>query len=209
MAILDYRGLLPKGRVWVVLGKGPTFSDWRKTPGAVRSLYHVLGLNHVNQRQICDVMHFTDWSAFVDCRADIRKFPGALVMPWRPHVDHRPGSLSLSQRLDEDEVLQEFDQAGRLGSYNSSLAKHPNPNLRRVPVRLFSAVAGVSLLLEAGVKEIVTAGIDGGTGYAKGFDDKDRLANGRSSFDAQFPEIERLALRAKAKVTPLFPPRAS
>jgi hypothetical protein len=47
-------------------------------------------------------------------------------------------------------------------------------------------------LLEAGIKLIHSLGVDGGTGYSAWFDATDKLANGRTTFDDQFPEIQRL-----------------
>ncbi len=201
----DYREAIVPGH-WAILGKGPSFHRWNTSTGAFRAPFRTFGLNHVASVTVCDVYHFTDWDAFQDCRPALELRPGALILPWRPHVRFRPGRITLEERLVTDPVLRQFDTSGRLFSYNSSLArKGPHPFLPHVRVRYFSAVAAVALLLGAGIKTLYAAGVDGGAGYAPEFDTRTCLSNGRSNFDIQFAEADKMIKKAKATFYPLFP----
>ena len=58
-----------------------------------------------------------------------------------------------------------------------------------IKISCFSAEAAVGILAKCGVKDIFTAGIDGGTSYSASFDEATLLANGRATFDEQFTNI--------------------
>lgn len=176
-------------RAWLVLGKGPTFANLRREHLTGRG---VIALNHAAKEmayrfgEVPFLAHFTDWEACLDCLpafGDDAKV--TLVLPWYPHSQCRVSKISLPQRLAG--LVRTFPVC----SYQSSLAgRLPSPAwLTRVRVRLFSAVAAVNLLAAAGVKQVHTLGVDGGTAYADMFDAKDRLANGQRSFDCQWAEI--------------------
>lgn len=183
-------------RPWLILGKGPSLDNL----GAVdTSKYNVLTLNHACLLCVPTIAHFTDWEAWAACRpflvAAVQGDPTseiALCLPWHPHVDYKPSRRTLAWWATDDAVTyREFHRRGRLVSYNSTVAhKLPaNSNLTTVRVRYFSAVAAFNLLALAGVIDVDTIGVDGGTGYATTMNPTDRLANGRPSFDVQFDEI--------------------
>ena len=90
--------------------------------------------------------------------------------------------------------------------YNSSRSKplmiKSGPVVR---VRGFSGVAAVNLLANAGVKEVFTLGVDGGTKYSSKFDKSTLLANGRESFDCQKSEFKLAKKSFGITVKPLFP----
>jgi hypothetical protein len=189
--VRDNHGGVP----WLVLGKGPSAAGAASRP----RLLPVLALNHACLAVQADVAHFSDWEAFLDCYP--RLGTAVACLPWRPHVNFQPSrkhnllELLRAAGIPEDRVV----------SYNSSRAAHlpRNRQLPDVPVRFFSAVAAFNILGLAGVRYVHTLGVDGGKAYAPEFDQKDRLANGRQSFDVQFPEIRRACKRYRIQWTDL------
>jgi hypothetical protein len=183
------------GRPWLVAGKGPTAA---KLPRLDLSGYRVLTLNHACLVADPAVAHFVDLEPVVDCADRLFELllgpaPPWLVLPWHPHVRCSPAASTLldvalaAAGRGEDSptgVLATALKRGRLASYNSTTAGllPLAVGLPLVRVRLFSAAAAFNLLAAAGVRgEVATVGVDGGTKYAPQFDEKDRLANGRSS----------------------------
>lgn len=184
---------------WLILGKGPSLDYICRHDLAA---YNTFSLNHacmVGHRPT--IAHFTDWEAYVECSEFLANNNVATCLPWYPHVDMRPGKLPLfaycaakgAPFVGKYPFVRWLMAKDLLLTYNSSLA-HNLPRNPRVPVirvRYFSAVAAFNILAAAGVKEIFTLGVDGGTGYAEGLDSKHKLANGRNSFDVQFQEIKK------------------
>lgn len=167
-------------RPWLVLGKGPTAE---RVAEVDTSQYHILTLNHACMVATPTVAHFVDIEAYRDCAGRLESTINPKVcLPWHPHVGNKAGKPCLT-----DYGIPER----RLLSYNSTTAgKLPRmPGLPTVRLRFFSAVAAFNILGQAGVREVYSLGVDGGTEYAPAFDAKDRLSNGRSSFDDQFGEI--------------------
>lgn len=175
-------------RLWVMVGKGPTFSGHSAHD---LSACHTLGLNHVVNVLSCTINHFTDLEALLDCHQAIRESCRMIAVPWRMHVNNRPGKMTLPILVQHHSLLQRLVETDRLLSYNSTLSKDRKSSLPTIRVRYFSAVAGLNILAAAGVKTIRTLGIDGGASYAKEFDRKTLLSNSRSSFDVQFQEMKR------------------
>lgn len=181
-----------QNRKWLILGKGPS-SDRIDVDRLDRD-FAVVTLNHACRLYPNALAyHFVDVEAARDCVTYL--IPKLLIMPWHPHQDFRP----MRQTLDEiarssglGMFVREWN-ANTLASYNATSAGllDNHPKLPTIRLRLFSAVGAFNLLVAAGVKEIYTLGVDGGTGYGKAFDQKDCLANGRRSFDGQEAEILR------------------
>ncbi len=177
-------------RPYVILGKGPSAERYSADVG---NGHRVLTLNHACRLAgpKAHVNHFIDVAAYRDCRDSLEGHYTCL--PWRPHINNKASKFTLYDLIQEEPILQARQQEGRLLSYNSTsagfLAK--NPKLSTVRVRYFSAVAAFNLLAMAGIRRIDTLGIDGGTCYAQYFEAKDCLANGLTSFDVQFSEIQR------------------
>lgn len=192
-------------RPWLLVGKGPSFDRRAELPDTVVS-WKVFGLNHVCLKTPVDVAHFTDFDAFQDCADRLETQAYVVCMPWFPHVGNAPGPKCLDELVQTDPVLRELNAVGRLLTYNSSLAKHRARGLPLIPVRYFSAVAGLSILAAAGVTIVRTLGVDGGNQYASGFDRSTLLSNGRTSFDIQFGEMRKIAKAAKLDLEPMFPP---
>ncbi len=181
-------------RRWLLLGKGPSLARLRDIP---RGAYLIFSLNHAclhTGAHRVEVAHFTDLEAWEDCRHAV---PWYACLPWHPHRDFRPGRADLAALLRDRGIAEDL-----VLSYNSTLAHKlaRNGSLATITVRHFSAVAGFNILVAGGVREVYSLGVDGGTGYAPGLDVKDRLANGRSSFDAQFLEIDRTCRATGARL---------
>lgn len=181
---------------WLVVGKGPTSAiitpDWAK----INLAMNVMTLNHACRLMKPDVALFIDLDAYCECR-DAGWLKGVpVVMPWYPHVSNRPNPNSLGKYAALGDI---FPPGQRVYAFNSTTANTlpPDNSLTTVRVRFFSAVAAFNLLALAGAKEINTLGIDGGTAYNPIFAEKDRLANGRDSFDPQFKEIARTCRQNK------------
>lgn len=172
---------------WLVLGKGPSFSRRDEVDLAD---YHLLGLNHVCREVPVDLAHAIDLDVVEQLGETLFERAGALVMPWRPHVDFKPGELTLAQLTDRLPLLARLAGEGRLLWYNCSTSPEPRWGSPIMRVCYFSKKAGVRLLAMCGEKRVRTLGIDGGRGYASEFRDLRPLTNGVNSFDAQTLAIQ-------------------
>lgn len=182
---------------WLVVGKGPTTDYICRVD---LDAYHVLSLNHACLLVTPHLAHFVDMEAYDACRERLRELkPVHCCLPWHPHLGCRPTPATLADLVFEAETY------GPLWSYNASTGhkflKHPK--FPFVHLRFFSAVGAFSLLALAGVKTVHSIGVDGGKGYGESFDRKDRLANGRQSFDVQTPEIVKTCKTWRMAWTPL------
>lgn len=187
------------GRPWLLVGKGPSVE--RRGEFNLAD-YHVLTLNHSWRVVRPTLAHFTDLEPAIRCVRELGAMSVPLVLPWHPHVDFRPSPNNLGDYIRNDYSKAEgglgyIEKRRLLYSYNSTRARKRVSWLTVVPVRFFSAVAGLNLLALAGVRTIRSLGVDGGTKYAKDFDGADCLANGRTSFDAQFAEMRKTVTKYK------------
>ena len=189
------------GSSWLVCGQGPSFDHYR---ASFANDHAVLGINRVCQETKVLITHITDLHVVAECGDFLRENSRFVVMPWYPHVDNRPGKHSLDAISLKYPSLKLLRAEERLVCYNSSQARGRKGCCGPiVPVRYFSAVAVVSLLAMCGVKVIRTLGVDGGKCYSNKFDRGSLLRNGRSSFDIQFREIDRICRRYKLDFHPL------
>lgn len=194
---------------WLILGKGPSFARYLELD---LKPYHLFAIGDTCRFIWTDLVHFSDYEAFRRSADALRIQAGLdhhcaakVVMPWHPHVKHKPHQRSLEDWLAHDSELYRLHAQGRLLSYNSTVAHKmlANPDLATVRVRFFSAVAVLNILAQAGIKVVRTLGIDGGREYAGCFDKAPLGANGRASFDVQFGEIQRTIRRHQLSCRPL------
>jgi hypothetical protein len=206
-AVAYLRGLSEKRRKdqsWLLLGKGPSAT---RVKALEPDSHLVVSLNHACLLAPAPLAlaHFIDLSAFADCAQQlfVNRVPACL--PWHPNVAMRVGKKTVTDHAREQPFLAQMLEEGLVYSYNGTTADGlaPNHSLARVRVRFFSAVAAFNLLVASGVRHVRGLGVDGGTAYAPCFDGKDRLANGRPSFDVQFAEIERTCKKWGATFTRL------
>lgn len=188
-------------RPWLVVGKGPTAGLVHRVD---RSGWNVMSLNHACTLPVpLAIAHFVDLSALRDCKAVLTARPDVtIVLPWRPHVHFKPGPTLCEQ---SDQVIAFLERYDRVAAYNVPGVPRPHPDLPAVRLRKFSAVGAVALLAACDVKTVYTAGVDGGTEYAPGFDRKDLLANGQPNFDGQFAEFRRIEKIYGVRIVPLAP----
>jgi hypothetical protein len=191
----------PDGETWTLVGKGPSFRRDVPQPS--------MGLNHVALRMSVTVAHIIDINVLY---ADPCKWSDcdAIVMPWYPHVSNRPIKSTLLEWSCDVFALDRAREEGRLLWYNCGSADWENlphvPDSPVVGVRYFSAEAALNLLAGAGVKQVRTAGIDGGRAYHEDFARWQPLTNGQQTFDRQTRELERIARVNGMTVKPLVLP---
>jgi len=197
--IIDNKNNLP----WLIIGKGPSF---KKIKDIDISNYQTIALNHAVSNTSCDIFHMIDLDVIIGIEANVDKNARFILMPYYPNVNNQSGSLSINEIIKENTFLKKMDVEGRLLCYNSSQAKKYVEGFPVITVKYFSADAVVSLLIEAGVTTIWSAGLDGGTTYNSSFNhlnDKTLLSNGRSSFNSQFIAIAQALKRNNAHLIPL------
>jgi len=184
-------------RPWLILGKGPSFA--RFTPLDAEGRF-VLALNHVARDVACDAALMMDYDVFDACADHLAANAQYVIMPWRPHVEFRPGKRTLSDFVKEDSRLAALEAEGRLVFFNALTARdfpaHPDEPI--TPIKFFSAEAALNLLAANGAKRVETLGVDGGGSYAPAFSDlssQTLLANGREDFNRQFEQFARTMIR--------------
>lgn len=186
--------------LWLVVGKGPTAEACRRLKLGKR--WRVITLNHAALVIRPFLAHFADLEAARDVVPRLDKNVW-ICMPWHPHIHFSPKADTLVDLLESWPELKE--RSSRLCSYNSigHVGLSANPTLPVLRLELFSATAVFSALGQAGVKSVLTLGIDGGTGYASWFDTKDCLANGQPNFDVQIPVLRQIAKQHGMRWMPL------
>ncbi|WP_018411141.1 glycosyltransferase family protein [Methyloversatilis thermotolerans] len=187
---------------WLILGKGPSFSELHRhdTTG-----FRVLTLNDaIRAVPHAAIAHFIDFDAFKRCADDLHRAE-AVVLPWCPHFNNKPGR-TLADLLPGEPVLHDFWQQGRLYWYDLSTASARHGDFPVVSACFFSAEAALDLLAQAGVKRVRSLGIDGGSAYSKEFSDLfgvSLFSNGRRCFDRQFESFARIISRTGIDYAPL------
>lgn len=188
---------------WLMLGKGPSFS---KRDSYDLSRFHTLSLNHVVREQPVRAAHMIDYDVVDACAEAITRNAEVLVMPWRPHVEYRPGARNLGELAQINPTLRLMNERDRLAWYNLGTTPERQGDSPVVHARFFSAEAGLNLLAHAGVRQVRSLGVDGGRAYSSAFDDlKDKtlLAGGHASFDPQFRELAQIILTTGVDYAPL------
>jgi hypothetical protein len=194
---------------WLILGKGPTFS---LRTSADLSAYHLLSLNHAVREQPVLVAHVIDIDVIQACGDALERNARVLVMPWYPHTQNFAGQRTLDELAEDIPLLKRLRGEGRLLWYDlstSAIRHGPGPVIQAT---YFSAEAALNLLASAGVRQVRSLGVDGGSAYSGAFEDlrgSTLLANGRTSFDLQFAGFARTILRTGIDFAPLDIPNPS
>ena len=186
----------PSGQAkpWLLLGKGPTFSQHR-----FQNLddYHTIAINHVIREVRTDIASVVDIGVIADCGEAIDANARFLLMPGWPYDTQGIQSRALEAYFDALPILRKLSGEGRLLWYNLG-GEHCAAGARVVPPGAFSAETLVSLLALSGARTIRTLGVDGGRHYDGVFADiaaQTCLQNGQESFDVQFEGIARTVRR--------------
>lgn len=187
---------------WLIVGKGPSFSTIQNY---CLSDYRILTLNDsIREFDHAEIAHFIDFDAFKRCANDLHR-ADAIVLPWFPHFDNKPGP-SLADLLPHEPMLQSLLSEGRLYWYDLSTSRMRHGDFPVVSARHFSAEAALDMLATAGVRCIRSLGVDGGSAYSKEFSDLSDvslLANGRQSFDQQFESFAHVISKTNVDYSPL------
>ncbi len=187
---------------WLIVGKGPSFSTIQNY---CLSDYRILTLNDsIREFDHAAIAHFIDFDAFKRCAADLH-CADAIVLPWFPHFDNKPG-LCLADLVPHEPLLQSLLSEGRLYWYDLSTSRMRHGDYPVVSARHFSVEAALDLLATAGVRCIRSLGVDGGSAYSKEFSDLSDvslLSNGRQSFDQQFESFAHVISKTGVDYSPL------
>jgi len=186
---------------WLVLGKGPTFSQRDKINLAN---YNSLALNHVVREQKVDVAHIIDIDVLELCAEALLTNCNWLIMPRCPHVNcYASAYMTLNDWIQCIPVLAEIEKQGKLVTY--SFAHEPKADDPwTIDARFFSSEIALGILGRMGVKTVRSLGIDGGRNYSNTFSDLQELINNQPSFDLQFERLEELAARYNLDYLPLI-----
>ena len=188
---------------WLVLGKGPTFSQHRNFD---LTSYKTLTLNHVVRELAVDIAHIIDIEVVAHLGVGLANNAKYVVMPWFPHHQFKAGTKTLEQYISDYPVLERLNREERLLWYDLVTGPSKHGDHGSVLVSNFSSEAAIALLAQSGARTIFTLGVDGGTAYDKSFADiqgQTRLANGQLSFDSQFRQFPAIINRYKVKLAPL------
>lgn len=188
-------------RTGCVVGKGPSFPMLNDRP--LSSVVLAVNQAALLAGSATDFAVVTDSDVLTDRYFAELPPDCGLILPVYPHVNFKPDRrISLPVLVERFGPLRKLAVDGRLFAYRSDRwPEHwpgpVGPGWPRLRVRAFTAVACVALLSAAGVKTVVTAGIDGGTDYHATFRTQGLtpLSNGQKSFDAQFREFDRFRRR--------------
>jgi hypothetical protein len=182
---------------WLILGKGPSFSCVYDTD---LSRYYTLGLNHVNNIVSCTLALIIDLEVL---SSDFIEKTQKVLVPWHPHINFRPSKITLKELLCTNYYLEYLENSDRLYTYDLSTWRRFDNGIKYknhrpiISAKYFSSEAAFGILINKGVKEIYSLGLDGGKEYAREFKHIKPLTNGRKNFDYQFIEINKLVEKHK------------
>ena len=189
-ALLTVAQVLPElrrlvdARPWLVMGKGPSFARLQELER--HDYAGRVALNHVAAATDCDIACMNDLEV-VGALGERLLDPGIVVLPDPPRVGCRDGN-ALSSYLQDYPALYDLAKLGGVATFR----RVARPQDGDVCARISVAEVAFSLLSVMGVREIHIIGIDGGVGYARGFDMSDHLRSGHASFDAQWPALREI-----------------
>ena len=189
---------LKQNKRWIILGKGPNFSNMRNEH---YEDYNLIGLNHTIQQAYVDICHIYDIEVLRDLQEEVHLNAHMLAMPWFPHKECMTSPVSLDEWAKEYPVLKYLKTQGRLiAYYGSTGAKYMTKPEPTIPIYHSSAEAAVGLLLDKKVSPIHLIGVDGGKGYASEFPASTRLPGGSGVYDKQMQCIKEECQKADTKL---------
>lgn len=178
----------------MIVGKGPSFNELQNIK---LSDFYVFALNHtIAQLDFATISHVIDFDVFEKCQDEIYNKAKYVCMPINPNFNNVMTKTTICDLVKTNQVLAKLSKEGRLFWYGRDSKKSylgiknfKKIFYKNVPTKYFSAEAPFHVLGMNGVKEIYSAGIDGGNAYNEKFSNDTLFANGRNSFDDQFKEI--------------------
>ena len=177
-------------RVWLVLGKGPSFEthDYYDL-----TQYTTLAVNHVVREMPVFAASAVNFDVVDECADVIYSNCQYLLMPRYPHTVVGEAPALLESYFDSIPVLRRLSDEDRLIWYNIDVDTQ-YPGSPPIPNGPFSVCILFNLIGEMGAKRVRTLGIDGGVAYGSSFadmSDRTRLANGMATYDLQFKAMMR------------------
>lgn len=190
---------------WLILGKGPTFSQRNEFD---LSSYNLISLNHAVVQQRVDIAHVVDLDVIDDCGEALLRNSRFVVLPRHPHLMFRPTAARLEDFVTHIPVLAELDRDERLIWYNAATGPRDG-DAPVVDLRYFSSEAALGIVAHLGATTVRSLGVDGSRSYSAAFDsyrDKTLLQNDQPSFNPQFRELDRIAAKHGVQYRPLIGP---
>lgn len=198
------RGFDVNQKPWLLLGKGPSFDRIGEVD---LDRYFTCSMNHVVRELPVTLAHIADIDVVHDCAASLYRNARWVVMPYFPHLPSGAGERPLPEYVGEIPVLSALEREGRLVWYNLATGLRIMGDSPVVQISGFSGSAALGLLVECGVTTVRSLGIEGGTDYARRFDDLagvTRLRGGVASFDVQWPGFVDILRTRKVLYGPLL-----
>ena len=208
--IRDYK--VPNDKPWLILGKGPSFS---RLPEVDIGKFNLISIGHVIRESPVEIAHIIDAYIIASMAEKIFVNAKVLLSPYYPHVDvgicpnHKTTLFKpdlkqpLQSVVDGNERLKQMVGQGRIFGYNLITAARAVGDSPRIYAGMFSPATIFDLLGRKGVKKIFSIGIDGGHDQSVAFGDLQNR-NKIRGYDAQFPEMRRLANKHNIEFAPLF-----
>lgn len=185
-----------KIKPWLLVGKGPSFEKIKEIN---LQNYNLFSLNSsITKLENVDIAHLIDFDVFEQHQDSFYKNAKYILLPINPHIKGSPTKTTILDLARTNETLNKLITEKRLFWYNHLSKKLylGTSNFKKIfhkkhNVRHFSAEAAFSILGSYGIKEIYSAGIDGGNNYHQEFSNNTLLSNGKESFNDQFKNIIR------------------
>ncbi|MCB1886630.1 MAG: hypothetical protein KDH20_03385 [Rhodocyclaceae bacterium] len=190
---------------WLILGKGPSFAARGDYP---LDRFRILALNDcARECERVDIAHFIDFEAYERCAGALSRRPDTIVvLPRYPHFKNAVGAIDLVDLASSHGNLSRLVDAGRLFWYDLCTAPVRHADHPALNAFHFSSEAAFDLLASAGVRQVRSLGVDGGSTYSSEFSDLSSvslLANGHKSFNRQFDSFASVISRTGVDYAPL------
>lgn len=188
---------LLSGSSVLVLGKGPSLT--REAFAKAAPAHVVVAINQTAATFPCDVAFFIDIEPLFEVIDHLLTTGAVVVLPWRPNQRtwrkkrSRPMKETLAELAASDPRLKQLDEQDRLRFFHTTAPAYGGA-ASFFPPNLVSLSSLLQLLAEAGVTDIKTLGIDGGTGYSPDIQASKLGTQLRKGYGKQFPILRKIAL---------------
>lgn len=182
----------------LIVGKGPSYRELDRSQYAD---HFIVGLNEVAKQLPCDAAFIIDEDILINGAAPLlANVSGALITPRIMHRRTRSvGDLAIYGPVEPDTLTKNWQSLAGTRHRPFNLATSaPEPQFGDTyPAFNFSAPTLANLLAATGFRQIVLAGVDGGTRYSASFREVEykKLQSVQNSFDVQFGEFRAIKER--------------
>ena len=185
------------GSAVLVLGKGPSLT--RQAYAKAAPEHVVVSINQAAAAFPCDVAFFIDIEPLFEILDHLLTTRAVVILPWRPNQRtwrksrSRPMKETLADLVANEPRLKQLEEQDRLRFFHT-VAPAFGGEGSFFPPNLVSLSSLLQLLAEAGVKEVKTLGIDGGTGYSSDIQASKVKTQLQKGYGKQFPILRTIAL---------------